>query len=155
MKAYSLDLRTRVVEAVDKQSGTHKALAPRFGGGGTVSKKLLRQRRETGSLAPKPPGGGHGPKLAEAPRAVVRGSMLKTQTEATLEEGQAYGASQGGELSQATVRRGLQSVALPRKKKREWPASALRPNGRRSGRRWSRSRANGCSLSTKPAPIPL
>ena len=98
MKAYSLDLRTRVVAAVDKQSGTQKALAQRCGVGGTFLKKLLRQRRETGRLAPKPPGGGHGPQLAEAQREVVRGSMLKTQTEATLAEVQAYGASQVGFL---------------------------------------------------------
>ena len=117
MRAYSLDLRTRVVEAVDKQRGTQKAVAQLFGVGCTFIKKLLRQRRETGSVAPKPHGGGHVPKLDNAQREVVRRYILKKRNDATLEEVQAYVASQVGvEVSQATVSRVLQRLDLPRKK---------------------------------------
>jgi len=117
MKAYSLDLRTRVVEAVDKQRGTQKEVAQLFGVGCTFIKKLLRQRRETRSLAPKPHGGGHVPKLNETKREVVRSYILKKQNDATLAEVQAYVARQiGVGLSQATLSRVLQSLDLPRKK---------------------------------------
>jgi len=106
-----------VVEAVDKQRGTQKAVAQLFGVGCTFIKKLLRQRRETGSVAPKPHGGGHVPKLDNAQREVVRRYILKKRNDATLEEVQAYVASQVGvEVSQATVSRVLQRLDLPRKK---------------------------------------
>jgi transposase len=117
MRAYSLDRRTRVVDAVDKQLGTQKAVASLFGVGCTVIKKLLRQRRESGTLAPKAHGGGHGPKLAGPQREVVRSYSVQEQNDATLAEVQAYVASKlGVEVSQATVSRVLQSLALPREK---------------------------------------
>ena len=117
MRAYSLDLRTRVVDAVDKQIGTQKEVASLFGVGCTFSKKLLWQRRESRTLAPKSQGGGHGPKLAGPQREGVRSSIVQEQNDATLEEVQAYVASKlGVEVSQATVSRVLQSLDLPRKK---------------------------------------
>src|SRR5436853_6994827 len=117
MRAYALDLRTRVVGAVDKQIGTQKEVASLFGVGCTFIKKLLRQRRESGTLAPKSHGGGHGAKLAGPQREVVRSYIVGEQNDATLEEVQAYVASKlGVEVSQATVSRVLQSLDLPRKK---------------------------------------
>jgi transposase len=106
-----------VVDAVDKQLGTQKAVASLFGVGCTVIKKLLRQRRESGTLAPKSHGGGHVPKLAGPQREVVRSYSVQEQNDATLAEVQAYVASKlGVEVSQATVSRVLQSLALPREK---------------------------------------
>ncbi len=117
MRAYSLDLRTRVVGAVDKQIGTQKEVASLLGVGCTFIKKLLRQRRESGTLAPKPHGGGHVSKLAGPQREVVRSYIVQGQNDATLEEVQAYVASKlEVEVSQATVSRVLQSLDLPRKK---------------------------------------
>src|ERR1041384_6511227 len=91
MRAYSLDLRTRVVAAVDKQLGTQKEIASLFGVGCTFIKKLLRQRRQSRTLAPKAHGGGHKPKLAEAQREEVRSYIMREQNDATLAEVQAYG----------------------------------------------------------------
>ena len=117
MRAYSLDLRTRVVSAVDKQIGTQKEGASLFGVGGTFLKQLLRQRRQSGTLAPQSHGGGHVPKLAGPQREVVRSLIVQEQNDATLAEVQAYVASKlGVEVSQATVSRVLQSLDLPRKK---------------------------------------
>src|SRR5512133_487687 len=117
MRAYSLDLRTRVVDAVDKQIGTQKEVARLFGVGCTFIKKLVRQRRESGTLAPKPHGGGHVPKLAAPQREVVRSYIVQEQNDATLAEVQAYVASElGVEVSQATVSRVLQRLDLPREK---------------------------------------
>jgi len=76
MKAYSLDLRTRVVEAVDKQRGTQKEVA-RCSGSMYVQQETPAAARETRSLAPKPHGGGHVPKLDETKREVVRSYILK------------------------------------------------------------------------------
>jgi transposase len=90
MKTYSLELRTRVVEAMDRQRGTQQEVATLFGVSRTFIKKLLRQRRETGSLAPKPHGGGQGAKLEEAQREQVRAYMLQTRNDATVNEVHTY-----------------------------------------------------------------
>jgi len=117
LRAYSVELRTRVVDAVDKQIGTQKEVASLFGVGCTFIKKLLRQRRESGTLAPKPHGGGHVPKLAGPQREMVRRYIVQEQNDATLEEVQAYVASKlAVTVSTATVSRVLQSLDLPRKK---------------------------------------
>ena len=117
MRAYSVDLRTRVVDAIDKQLGTQQEVARLFGVGCTFIKKLLRQRRESGMLAPKPHGGGHVPKLRGAQREVVRSYILQEQNDATLAEVQAYVARKlAVTVSTATVSRVLQSLDLPRKK---------------------------------------
>ncbi len=50
MQAYSLDLRERVVAAYEKGSNTIAEIAERFSVGETFLKKMLRQKRETGSL---------------------------------------------------------------------------------------------------------
>jgi transposase len=117
MQAYSLDLRTRVVEAVDKLVGTHQEVAKLFGVSCTFIKKLLRQRRETGSLAPKPHGGGQVAKLAAKEREQVRTYILRAQNDATVSEIHAYVATTlRRAVSRATVGRVLQDLDLSRKK---------------------------------------
>jgi len=49
MQAYSLDLRERVVSAYEKGGATVAEIAARFSAGQTLVKKMLRQKRETGS----------------------------------------------------------------------------------------------------------
>jgi transposase len=118
MKTYSLDLRTRLVEAVDRQVGSQGEVAVLFGVSRTGVKKLLRQRRETGSVAPKPHGGGQPPKLDAKKEEAVRSYILDVKNDASLVEVQTYVARrwQVG-MSQATVSRLLASLGLPRKKK--------------------------------------
>jgi transposase len=116
MKAYSLDLRTRIVEAVARQVGSQGEVASRFGVSRTLVKKLLRQRRETGSVAPKPHGG-HMPKLEVKKGEVVRAYILEGKGEASLAEVQTYVARRWKVgISQAPVSRVLASLGLPRKK---------------------------------------
>ena len=56
--SFSLDLRERVIKAYDQKVGAQAKVAKIFGVSVPWIKKLLRQRRETGSLAPRPHGGG-------------------------------------------------------------------------------------------------
>jgi transposase len=117
MKAYSLDLRTRIVEAVDRQVGSQGEVAALFGVSRTWVKKLLRQRRETGSVAPKPHGGGHTPKVTAKQGEAVRSYILEVKNDASLAEVQTYVARRWKVgLSQATVSRLLARLGLPRKK---------------------------------------
>lgn len=117
MKAYSLDLRTRIVEAVDRHVGSQGEVASLFGVSRSLVKKLLRQRRDTGSVAPKPHGGGHMPKLDAKKEAAVRFYILAVKNDASLAEVQRYVARRWKVgLSEATVSRLLASLGLPRKK---------------------------------------
>lgn len=117
MKAYSLDLRTRVVEAIERRVGTQQEVATLFGVSCTFIKKLRRQHRETGSLAPKPHGGGQVAKLTKERREQVRTYILRTQNDATVSEVHAYvETTLHVAVSRATVGRVLQILDLPRKK---------------------------------------
>ena len=64
METYSMDLRERVVRAYDEELGTQQELARVFKVSVPWIKKLLRQRRQIGSLAPRPHGGGWTPKFS-------------------------------------------------------------------------------------------
>ena len=86
MNAYSKDLRTRVLAAVDR--GTAYAEVPRlFGVSLATIGRCARRRRETGEAAPRP-SPGRTPRIcrsaAEERRALWR--QLEESPEATLEE---------------------------------------------------------------------
>jgi transposase len=63
VRAYSTDLRERVIDAVNANEETHEEIAQRFGVSDRWIRTLLRRREQTGSIAPKPHGGGR--KLTE------------------------------------------------------------------------------------------
>lgn len=83
MKAYSEDLRSRIVAAVD--GGMPRSEAARvFGVGRATVKRYLALRRETGSLAPRPC---HGPPpIKMAALARVLPARLAAAPDATLAE---------------------------------------------------------------------
>ena len=54
MRAYSTDLRERVVAAYDAREGTQEQVAARFAVSVSWVRKLLRQRRGTRASAPEP-----------------------------------------------------------------------------------------------------
>ena len=75
METYSMDLRERVVRAVDAKEGTQAQIAQLFDVSVPWIKKLLRRRRECGNFEPLPHGGGwtpkfNGPKLEQL-KAIV------------------------------------------------------------------------------------
>ena len=53
MKPYSMDLRERVVEAVDECKQTKWEISLRFQASPAWIRRLLQRRRETGSIQPK------------------------------------------------------------------------------------------------------
>jgi hypothetical protein len=63
MAAYSMDLRERVVAACDEGIDTRAEIADRFSASESWIRRLLQRRRETGSIAPKPPRRGPDPGL--------------------------------------------------------------------------------------------
>ena len=66
MRAYSMDLRERVVEAAERKEGTHAELAVRFRVSVGWVKKMLSQWRRLGTLRPQTHRCGRKPRLSEA-----------------------------------------------------------------------------------------
>lgn len=85
MKAYSEDLRKRVVKACDEGRQSRQEIAERFSVSTRWMRKLLQQRNETGSIAPKPHGGGHPPAFDSSMSQRLKKEVNK-DPDATLEE---------------------------------------------------------------------
>jgi transposase len=112
MQPLSNDLRRRILEAVDNREGSRRPLAARFKGNTSTITRLLQLRRQTGSLEPRPHGGGVEPTLA--PEALRRPRKLVEEApDATLETLR-QGVGIAG--SQMIICRALQKLGLPRKK---------------------------------------
>ena len=133
MNAYSLDLRERVVAAYEKGNHTIAEVAGQFSVGETFLKKMLRQKRQTGSLERLPQRAG-AKKVLNRTQRLWLAKQIKKQPDATLAELQeCLQARQKVSVSRATLSRELQLLRLPRKKNRSSPESAIRENERGSG----------------------
>ena len=121
MKAYSLDLRQKILRACDQRLGSQRAIATLFGVSQSFIEKLLRRHRDTGNLAPRPYAGGRRTLCDEAARALVR-RFVQEQPDATLAECCAWLFAQRGlRLSVPTMGRLVITLGLPRKKSRSTP----------------------------------
>lgn len=137
MKAYSLDLRQRVVEAYEQGEGTIAELAGLFRVSLFFIKKMLWLHRGGQGLEPKPHGGGAPSALNDGQREMLRAAVAD-RPDATLKELQeTLAAKCQVTVSEATICRALQKLNLPGKKKALSPANATREN---AGRLAARSR---------------
>jgi transposase len=125
MKAYSLDLRERIVRAVD--DGMAKSQAARlFGVSRSTIKRYVRQRRQIGSLAPQPRPGGPPPLIGPAQRETLRAQVAAAPDATLADHCAAWERTQGVRVSVATMRRALARLNWTVKK---------RPSRRRNGTR--------------------
>ncbi|WP_448562326.1 hypothetical protein [Trichothermofontia sp.] len=53
MKAHALEFRQKILDVYDSEPISQRQLAKRFRGAKSFVKKILKQRRETGSITPK------------------------------------------------------------------------------------------------------
>ena len=147
MKPYSLDLRQRVLDAWQRGEGSQRQLAARFSVHLTFVRNLLRLYRQSGSIQPRPHGGGRRP-LAEGPVLERLARMVAQRPDDTLDEHRQRLAAQGGPvMSRATLARALQRLKLTVKKKP--PRHRARPRAGAS-RTASLPRAPGPSASGGP-----
>ena len=124
MDAYSLDLRERVLGAC-KQMPQRK-VAEAFRVSLSFITKLRRRQRRTGSIAPKPHGGGRKPMLDPVHQKQVR-ELVKEQCDATLAEYcRRLADRKAPRVSQPTMCRVLARLGLHRKKRVFMPPSATR-----------------------------
>jgi transposase len=128
MRAYPIELRRRVVAAVEQGELTIAEIASVFSVGRTFVTKMLRLHRAGDDLTPQH-GGGPIPLVQAAEREVLRAAGAK-QPDLTLAEAQELMAAHGKAVSIPTVCRVLQALALPRKKKVCMPRSATNGSAR-------------------------
>lgn len=114
MKAYSTDLRERVVAACDAGDATRGQVAARFSVSVAWIRKLMRQRRETGSIEPRPHGGGHAPAFDAGAELRLR-EAVRADDDATLEE---LARAAGVACCASAVHRALKRLGITRKKSR-------------------------------------
>lgn len=115
MKAYSYDLRLRVLRAVD-QARSRAEIVAMFAISLATLKRYLNLRRETGDIKPKAIPG----RPAQKGAALLVGlqPQLDAYPDATLEEHcQIWKTTQGVPVSSATMSRALQRLNWTRKKK--------------------------------------
>ncbi len=116
MKAYSLDLRQRVLEATLSREHTIAEVAEVFGVGTTFVNKMRRLHREGADLAPRPHGGGQKARLSPAHHKLLR-AEVRRRNDATLWELRSHLADRAQvEVSIPTLGRVLQHLGLERKK---------------------------------------
>jgi transposase len=158
MKAYSLDLRQKILRACDQRLGSQRAIATLSGVSQSFVEKLLRWRRATGDISPRPHAGGRRALCDATGIAHVR-RLVHEYPDATLAELAVQLEVQHGlRVSVPTIGRIVLHLQLPRKKSRSMPLSAtpgassrrarpIRKQLRRSTPRASSSSMNRASTS--------
>jgi transposase len=116
MKPYSTDLRIRVVQAYENREGAMRQLAITFRVSLSFVRRRLKHYRETGSVAPKPHGGGAPAKMDAGGLDVVQ-ALVQMAPDATLSElRQRFEEHYQRRVSIATMSRVLAQLQLTRKK---------------------------------------
>jgi transposase len=128
MTPYSLDLRQKIIAALDRGVGSQRAVADLFGVSLSFVERLLQRQRTMGTLAPCPHAGGPPRRLDETDEHIVR-QRLEQQPDSTLDElGETLAQQSGKSVSRATLGRMVQRLNLPRKKR-----PSTRPSATRTG----------------------
>ncbi len=89
MNAYPIELRRRVLDAVDNNLGTQQKIAHTFSVSAIWIRKLLQRRRKTGSIEPLPRTQGRKPAFRGADLQQLN-DFVEKKPDATLEEIKEY-----------------------------------------------------------------
>lgn len=150
MRAYSTDLRERIVRVVADGQPMREA-ARRFGVSVSAVKRYVVRQQETGSLERTPSPGG--PRKLIGEQEAILQARLEAAPDATVLEHCAWWAEhQGQQLSEATMWRALHRLGWTHKKRHWQLASATRRRARPGGRRSPSMIPSNLSSSTKAVP---
>src|SRR3954452_2563549 len=136
MNAYPMELRERILDAVDRGVGSGPPVARLFRVAVNSVYNLLRLREQTGTVRPRPNPGGHRPAIPPERYDDVR-QLLAEQPDLTLAQ---IRDRLGLDCSEAAVCRTLKKLGLTRKKKRCTRPSSSGPTCGRRGRSGSSGR---------------
>ena len=146
MKAYSLDLRQKIIDVYNEGNISQRQLAKQFRVALSFIQKLLKQYRQTGNIAPKVRTQQTPTKLNPKQLKVLQ-ELVNTNNDATLEELRHQLASATGVvIGRSTVDRMLRRLNLTLKKKhctrRKKELKKYNSNGYTSGKQLREFRQN-------------
>lgn len=117
MRAYSTDLRKKIIEEIESKKKTQREIAENFRVSLAFVEKLWRRYRTKGNYEALPHGGGKKRSLRECEAAIRE--QLKEQPDLTLEElSEKIEQAKGVKSSKSMMCRELKRLALPVKKNR-------------------------------------
>ncbi len=117
MKAYSTDIRQKVIDVYKNQAGSQRNLAKRFSVSLSFIQKLVKQYRNSGTVEPKAHGGGNTAKLNTEQMALIV-TLVEEDNDAILVElCERLKERTGIKVSRSTMGRMIQKLNLTRKKK--------------------------------------
>jgi len=127
MKAYSKDLRLRVLDAVDRGM-PKKGVARVFGVSEPTIRRYLRLRRETGDVEPRPVPGPPARKREALEERLP--AQVRLNPDLTLAEHcELFEEQSGMGASASTMSRAFERLGLPLKKRRSRPPSETNRRG--------------------------
>ncbi len=141
------ELRERVAAAVDHGEGSQREIARRFRVSLSFIVRLLERRRDAGTLAPKPHGGGPNPALSPRDQQRLR-ELIEEQSDATLDQ---LKQQAGFTCTLTTIWRTLRRLGLTYKKKTLHASERNRPDVQEKRRRYQWYAFTGM-LDTKVSP---
>jgi transposase len=113
----SIDLRQRVIAAAQANEGSQRQLAKRFKVSLSFVRDLRRRYRQSGTVEPKPHGGGAIAKLGASQLPIIK-ALVEAQPDALLTElCERFGKKTGVNVSVATMQRAVESLEFSVKKK--------------------------------------
>ncbi|MBW4457378.1 MAG: IS630 transposase-related protein [Nostoc indistinguendum CM1-VF10] len=116
MKAYSTDLRQKVIDAYKNQEGSQRHLAKRFSVSLTFIQKLVKRYRISKTVEPNAHGGGNTAKLNSEQIGLIM-TLVEEDNDAILVElCSRLEERTGVKVSRATMGRMTQKLNLTRKK---------------------------------------
>ena len=143
MKAYSLDLREKILAAYHHKEGSIRQLAQRFKVSARFVGELIVRFRATGRYHPKPHGGGNPPRIDSSKYETLQ-ALVQRYPDATLKELCLYlEARCQVTASKSSMQRTLAKLQLTRKKR-----PAMRQNVRQK-----RSKSNTESIKKKSSSL--
>jgi transposase len=112
----SVDLRQRILAAYEAKEGSQRQLAERFKVSLSFIRDLRRHYRETGTVQPKPHGGGAVTKLGKEELPIVE-ALVTAQPDALLKElCERFAQKTGVEVSLSTMQQAVCKLKLSVKK---------------------------------------
>jgi transposase len=116
-KAYSMDLRERVIAVYQEGKMSMQEVAKRFAVSRSWVNNLVQRQKQTGSVAAKPHGGGAVAKVTATHYPILEAIIDSKNDLTLLEISQKLAEKTGILVSQSTICRALQEIELTRKKK--------------------------------------
>lgn len=125
-------LRKAIVRAWHEEGLTYAQIAKRFEVGEATVNRILRLHRETGSVAPRPRGGGNRSPLHDEMAALLK-RIVEELPDATIQElTDALLKRADIETSRSSVQRAMQRLGFSRKKRPSPRSSATHLSGART-----------------------